>query len=118
MEIRAGEQIGADIPIFQRGSTMPVHVAFNYRGLPQNGKFKFEIGGGVWPTFTPEKTYSEVDVTGIDGAMDFEAREFEAQYVIPTNISLGVKSIRGTLRTLTDVTDEKDTRYSAIEIVA
>ena len=109
--------------VFRRGDSIPVHVEYEYKGIPQNGKFKFEVAKYDLTPWNSIKTWPEVDVTDIPGAMDWEPLEFDTAFVIPSNMPLGSYATRGTLRTLIDVTKEDEIDWElgslgVLEIIA
>ena len=110
----------ADLPKFRPGDKLPIEVTFDYKGIPQDGKFLMEIGRGIYPAGV-EKTYPEIDFNNIAGAMDWAERKFAAEYTLPSDLEEGTYYLRGVLRTLTDVTVEGDfpaaVNYNVFEVV-
>lgn len=102
-------------PKFRPGDKILVDVKYDYKGVPQNVMFKFELGTGVYPIFSSKHTFSEVQVS-VASAMDWDGRQFNTSFATP-NIAKGVYSTRGTLRTVEDVTQEIDTDWSVLEII-
>jgi hypothetical protein len=109
---------GSPAPKFRRGDTIPVNVKYDYKGMAQEARFKFELGTGVYPTYFSKYTWSPEISIQLAAAMDWESREFDSTFKIPTSLDLGLYNTRGTLRTISDVTQEIDTDWSAIEVVA
>ncbi|MBA7685579.1 hypothetical protein ES703_94004 [subsurface metagenome] len=100
------------------GDRISFSAPYKYKGMRQSGQLVLELGTGVYPTFYPVVRYSPMPVAFAE-AMDWESRSLSGTFVLTEALEPGrTYSVRAKLETLTDKTQETDTDWGVITIVA
>jgi len=104
---------------YKIGDTVPFSLSYEYKGKSQSGRLVLSLGTGVYPSFFTVQTYSPMAVAFAE-SMDWVRKTITGgTFVLTAALEPGkTYNTRAKLETLEDLTQETDTDWGVITIVA